>query len=154
MNVRTWILWGGLLALMFAGCKKETTSPWVYCEDCSAPVWVGSYEGTGDYYSETSGEQFYDTETQVDVVEMNDSRLKFSVLAPDLYEVTFTVLKDNNDNFVNLSGSTSSLHVTLTQNGSQDRITGTAKHYHWDYSPDTVLLIDHSLSFEVFSIQE
>jgi len=154
MNMRTWILWGGLLALMLLGCKKETTSPWVYCEDCSAPAWVGSYEGTGDYYSETSGEQFYDTETQVDVVEMNDSRLKFSVLAPDLYEVTFTVLKDNNDNFVNLSGSTSSLHVTLTQNGSQDRITGTAKHYHWEYDPDTVLLIDHSLSFEVFSIQE
>jgi len=153
MNVRTLMLCGGLLALMLAGCKKETTSPWVYCEDCLAPAWVGSYEGTGDYYSETTGEQVYDTETQIDVVELSNSRLRFTVLAPDLYEVTFTASKNNNDNFVNLSGSGSSLHVTLTQNGEQNRMTGTAKHYHWVYSPDTALIIDHSLSFEVFSIQ-
>ncbi len=154
MNVRTLLLFVGLITLLFAGCKKETTSSWVYCEDCSPSVWVGSYLGTGDYYSETSGEQFFDTETSIDVVELSNSRIKFSVLAPDLYEATFTISKNNNDHFVNMDGSTSSLHVTLTQNGSQNRMTGTAKHYHWQYYPDTVLLIDHSLSFEVFSIQE
>lgn len=154
MIIRCLFFIGTLLLLLSFGCKKETTSEWTYCVECTGLYWVGVYEGDGDYYSESSSQQQLGTEVQVVVEQLSDDRIKFYILAPDLYEVTFTANKGDNNNYVNVPGSTSSLMATLTQNGSQNRLTGTAKHYHYVYTAsDTTLVIDHSLSFEVITIK-
>lgn len=152
MHVRL-LFFLGITFLMFSlGCKKETTSDWAYCQDCAASVWVGNYEGNGDYFSESSSEQLINTPVEIRVEQLSDTRIKFYVLAPDLYEASFTATKNDNYYYINLAGSSSSLIANLTQNDAQNRLTGTAKHYHYVYTAiDTTLVIDHSLSFEVIS---
>ena len=137
-----------LLTLLMAGCTKNSQSDWNYCEDCSASQWAGNYSGTGDYYNGSSNMQYLDVSTTVMVTSTSEDGLKIEVSLPDYYQISFTTVKDNNDFFINVPGSSNSLALTLTQNGKDNRLTGTAKSYH--YKADT-LIVDHSASFEVIA---
>ena len=151
MRFRVAVAFLGILVLFSAGCSKESKSEWNYCQDCSAAQWVGNYSGIGDYYNGLTNVQYLDLTTNVVVSAISETGLKIEVDVPDYYQISFTALKNDNAYYINVPGSTKSLAITLALNGSSNRLTGSAKAYH--YKADTVI-VDHSVGFEVIAERE
>lgn len=154
MNIRILLVLISIVIFGLVGCEKDNSTTWNFCQECTAPFWTGSYSGYGDYYYGKDSAQYLNVDTQLEITQLGGNVLKFDVVAPDYYQTSFTTSKDDNEYYINIPGSNKSLIVNLTQNGNQNRITGVTKVYHWVYWPDTVLVIDHSLSFEVLSSTE
>ncbi len=154
MKLRFLFVISGLLVLSQWGCKKDSSPNWIYCQECGADQWVGTYQGLGDYYKNSDTSNVVNIETQMEIENLYENVLSISVVAQDVYQTSFTASKDDNEYFINIPGSSKSLYLTLSQNGNQNRITGVTKVYHWEYVPDTILVIDHSLGFEVIKSEK
>ena len=139
-----------MVSLLFSQCKKEDEE-WTFCIDCELSSWVGNFEGSGVYYSDTDGQTVMDVPTIVTIENSSGTILKTTVDSEDHFSTTFFVNKTNNDYFVEMPGSNSSLSLTLSKKGSEYKLSGTAKLYH--YQSDT-LFTDHSISFDVFKSQK
>ncbi len=141
------ILLSGIL--LFSNCKKKetTSSP---CIDCSIGVWVGSFEGTGNYYQELDSSSVMDVPTTITIDSLSETMLKIDVVGDKLFSSSTIVSKTNTDNFIEVAGSSSSLSLTLSQKDGSYRLSGTSKIYH--YQADTLLVIDYSLSFDALKL--
>jgi hypothetical protein len=146
MNFRVIILFINILLVSLLGCKKDSNHNWIYCQECSAENWIGSYDGRGDYFNGSENKQYLQVETQMDIIQLNGNALQMNIVVSDFYQVSFYTTKDDNEYYINVPGSNKSLYLVLAQSGSQSRITGTAKSYH--YKVDS-LIVDHSISFEL-----
>ncbi|MDP2723698.1 MAG: hypothetical protein Q8O72_13160 [Bacteroidales bacterium] len=149
MKLRFLFVISSLLVLSQWGCKKDSSPNWIYCQECGADQWVGTYNGKGDYYKNSDSSNVVNIETRLEIEKLYGNVLSISVVAQDVYQTSFTASKDDNEYFINMPGSGKSLYLTLTQSGDQYRVTGVTKVYHWKYAADTTLVIDHRLGFEV-----
>ncbi|MFK5856934.1 MAG: hypothetical protein QM503_12455 [Bacteroidota bacterium] len=138
-----------VVVLLFSNCKKEEES-WGPCIDCDLSEWAGSFEGTGVYYQESDSSSVLDVPTEITIENTSDTRLKVIVDAGLYFSSTTFIYKTNDDYFIELAGSNSSISLTLYQKNNNYKLSGTSKRYH--YNVDTVLVIDQSLSFETFKI--
>ncbi len=146
MSKRIIILILFLGIILFSQCKKDEES-WTYCVDCELNSWVGNYEGTGDYYSDSDGQTIMDVPTTVIIENTSGTILFTKVTAEELFYTTFTIDKTDNEYIIEQPGSSRSLSLTLSEKGSEYKLSGTARLYH--QQSDT-LFIDHSISFDVF----
>ena len=138
--------------LLFSQCKKEEDE-WVLCTDCGLSSWVGNYEGYGDYYSDDdSTTTIIDVPTIVSIENTYESNLRITVLADEKFSTNFFVSMTDTNYTIELPGSNKSLTLTISRKDSEYKLAGTAKNYH--YIADTILYLDHSISFETFKIQD
>jgi len=138
--------------LLFSQCKKDEDN-WVHCIDCELSSWVGNFEGWGDYYSDDDSTiTIIDVPTTVSIENTDETNLIITVSATDNFSTNFFLNKTNNDYYIEIPGSGKSLSLTLSKKGNDYKIGGTAKQYH--YINDTILYLDHSISFEVIKIQD
>jgi len=151
MNFRVIILFINILLVSLLGCKKDSGPNWVYCQECSADQWVGTYNGKGDYYNGKDVKQYLQLETQLEIKQISGNTLQMNILVSDHFQTSFSTSKDDNQYYINIPGSTRSLYLVLAQSGNQSRITGTAKTYR---STVDTLIIDHSVSFEVIKSEK
>jgi hypothetical protein len=136
--------------LLFSQCKKDNEN-WTYCVDCDINSWVGSYEGTGVYYSDVDGKTVNDIPTLVTIDSSSATILKTIITVENHFSTLFTINKTNDDYYVNVPGSSQSLALTLSKKGISYKLSGTVKIFH--YQADT-LFTDHSISFETFKISD
>jgi len=138
--------------LLFSQCKKDEDE-WVLCTDCGLSSWVGNYEGYGDYYSDDDSTiTIIGVPTTVFIENIYDSYLRITVLAEDKFTINFLVSMNDSTYTIEMPGSNKSLNLTVLRKGSEYRLAGTAKNYH--YIADTILYLDNSISFETFKIQD
>ena len=142
------ILLGSIL--LFSQCKKEDDD-WVFCMDCNNEQWVGSYEGTGVYYSDNDGKTDYDVPTTVTIESLSDVLLKTAVVAEDYFETSIIADKSDNYYYFEVPGSNRSLSLTLSKKGNEYKLSGTSKIYH---QQGDSLFTDRSISFDVYKILE
>ena len=136
--------------ILFSQCKKDNES-WTYCVDCSIGEWVGTFEGTGIYYSDRDGQTITGVPTVVTIDSNSATVLKTTVIAEDYFTTSFTVNKTDENYYINIPGSSQSLNLTLSKKGTEFKLSGTVKIYH--YQSDT-LFTDHSVSFDTFKNPE
>lgn len=136
--------------ILFSQCKKDDES-WTYCVDCNISAWIGTFEGTGVYYSDTDGSTVENVPAVITIDSGSATILKPTVTAQDYFTTSFTVNKTDNDYYINLPGSSKSLTLMLSKKGVEYKLSGTVKMYH--YQSDT-LFTDHSISFEAFKNSE
>ncbi len=147
----------GLLQLSFFQQCKKPAEDWVFCEGCGLDSWVGNYTGTGSYYKDVGNEIIDGVDVLLEIENPSDKQFNIKLLAPDYYSQSFFTSKSNSNYYFGIEGATSSIQMNLYIKGSDFKVTGVAKKYHWEwqYEPDTayVLIPDHTLSFEVFKSQ-
>ncbi len=100
--------------LLFSQCKKDNEN-WTYCVDCDINSWVGSYEGTGVYYSDVDGKTVNDIPTLVTIDSSSATILKTIITVENHFSTLFTINKTNDDYYVNVPGSSQSLALTLSK---------------------------------------
>jgi len=138
--------------LLFSQCKKDEEE-WTHCFDCELSTWLGVFEGHGDYYSDDDSTiTIIDVPTTVSIENTDETNLKITVSATDKFSTNFFVNKTNNNPYIDIPGSNSSLSLILSKKGNDYKLGGTAKQYH--YINDTILYLDHSISFDVIKIQD
>ena len=138
--------------LLFSQCRKDEEE-WTYCQDCELSTWIGDFEGYGDYYSDDDSTiTIIDVLTKVSIENSNETNLKITVSATDKFSTNFFVNKTNNDYYIDIPGSGKSLSLILSKKGNDHKLGGTAKLYH--HINDTILYLDHSISFDVIKIQD
>lgn len=135
--------------LLFSQCKKEEES-WNFCVDCELGSWIGTFEGNGDYYRESDSSCAMDVPTVITIENTSGTMLEVVVVGDKHFSSSTMINKTDNDYFVELAGSNSSLSLTLSKKDNDYKLTGTAKKYH--YQGDTLLIIDHSLSYETIKV--
>ncbi len=133
--------------IVIVGCKKEETK-WNYCTDCELIDWVGEYEGSGEYFNENNNTSELNVPTSIIIENTSGTVLKTKVEAGDKISTSFTSSKSNNKYYYDVPGSNKSLSLMLSKSGSEYKLSGTVKLFH--YIKDTVLVIDHSISFDTF----
>jgi hypothetical protein len=141
-----------IAVLIFTQCKKDEDE-WRLCADCGISSWVGNYEGYGDYYSDDDSTiTIIDVPTTVSIENTYYSYLRITVVAEDKFNINFLVSMIDSTYKIDVPGSNKSLNLTISSKGSEYRLAGTTKSYH--YITDTLLYLDNSISFETFKIQD
>ena len=133
--------------LIFTQCKKETED-WVFY-NCGIDSWVGEYTGNGNYYK---GEEvdFEQLNVQLTIVQFSAINLKIDVIAEDKYSESFYGIKDDSTYYLTINGSNKSLIMNIKKKGSELKLIGTAKNFHWETKDDSTFLVtDKTLAFEV-----
>lgn len=140
-----------IVVLLMSNCKKEEDN-WTACIDCEFDSWVGTYEGNGVYYRDSDSSSVIDVPTIITVEAYSEKDLKVVIDGDDLYSLSKILYKPNNDYFIEVAGSSSSISLTLYKKDNSYKLSGTAKNYH--YNSDTVLVIDQSFSYETFKVND
>ena len=147
------IISGILLLGFFQHCKKPTED-WTFCDGCEIDSWVGNYTGTGSYYQDVGNEIIDGVDVLLEIENPSANQFNIKLLAPDYYSQSFFTSKNDSNYYFGIEGATSSIQINLYKKGSDFKVSGVAKKYHWEwqYEPDTayVLIPDHTLTFDVF----
>ncbi|MCF6342705.1 MAG: hypothetical protein L3J31_07880 [Bacteroidales bacterium] len=88
---------------------------------------------------------------QLEIENPSGKQFLIQLRSPGYYSQSFFASKSDSNYFFDLAGQSSSIHMNLHEKRGDFKITGVAKKYHWEYKPDTILVIDHTLTFEVFT---
>ena len=148
------LLISGILLLgLFQYCKKPTED-WAFCTGCGIDSWVGNYSGTGSYYKDEGHEITDGVDVQLEIENPSGNQFFIKILAPGYYSQSFFSSKTDSLYYFNIANQSSSINMNLYKKGSEYKVSGVAKKYHWEwqYEPDTVwvMIPDHTLSFDVF----
>jgi hypothetical protein len=144
-----------LLSVVFllSQCKKEEED-WNYC-NCGIGTWVGTYNGSGDYYEDEQPDP-KPVEVGVVIEQFSSGNLTVRINAPDDYAETFYVEKKDSTYYITVNGNYESLNLNLKKKGTEYKLTGTAKNFHTetDENDSTFTVYDKVLSFDVLKNQQ
>ena len=146
------LVFGLLVPGFFEQCKKPAEE-WGFCELCGLDSWAGDYTGSGSYYKGETNEIIDGVEVQLEIENPSGNQFLIQLRSPDYYSQSFFSSKSDSNYYFDLAGQSSSIHLSLHKKESDYKVTGVAKKHHWEYKPDTVLVIDHTLTFEVLKNQ-
>ncbi len=151
MKKATYIFLIFLLTGFFLHCKKAAVEDWRLCEGCGLNAWAGTYSGTGSYYNGANNDIVDGVEVTLEIENPAGNQFFIKVNSPDYYSQSFFTSKTDSNYYFSLANQNSSIQLNLYEKTGDYKTTGVAKKYHWEYKPsDTVLVIDHTLTFELF----
>ena len=136
----------GLLEI--SSCKKEETdNDYKLCPECTNEELVGQYNGDGIYYTDDDQELTEDVDVSLNMELSTATIFDTKISVPDKFTETYFIGKEEGGAGFTMSGSNSSLTMTVYKKESGYKLTGTAKVYH---SSGDSTYMDHSVSFTVY----
>jgi|GEM_PF-1989424 hypothetical protein len=138
------------LIVVFADCNKDKNNEdqWNFCSQCTVGSWTGEFSGTGNYNNLINHEtaQSIPVSVVIEGAEFDPDYLTVYFQSPDYMSLT---VSGNFQTAYNISfaGSGTSVTATLYTNGSNLRMSGNAKKFH--YKVDS-LVTDEIINFEAF----
>jgi len=136
----------GLLGI--SSCKKEeTNNEYKLCPECTNEELVGQYNGNGIYYTDDDQDLTEDVDVSLNMELSTSNIFDTKISVPDRFTETYFFAKEEGEAGFAMSGSNSSLTMTVYKKESGYKLTGTAKVYH---SSGDSTYMDHSVSFTVY----
>jgi len=135
------------VAIVFQHCKKNT-GDFTFCTGCPLSSWVGYYEGTGDFYTDNTGETRENIPVNVHIENSYDSLLVIHVDAESYVSESFSKSKTGDEYYMLIGSGARTLDMGLKRNGDQYRLNGTLKKNSWN-KVDSTWTVVQSLTFQV-----
>lgn len=136
-----------IVAVFYSNCKKHEDN-FSYCLDCPLSSWVGYFEGTGAYFTVTTGETTDGVQVGVNIENNYNSNLEITVDAPGYITETFSKSKTDTYHYLNIGTGARTLDLGLRQKGNELRLDGTLKKNTWN-KIDSVWDVHQSLTFQI-----
>lgn len=139
---------------LFSQCHKEDDDDWTFC-NCGIGTWVGTYNGSGDYYEDDQPDP-KPVNVEVVIDQFSAANLTVRVNAPDDYSEIFYAEKRDSTYYITVNGNNESINLNLKKKGTEYKLTGTAKNFHTetDENDSTYTVYDKVLSFDVTRVSQ
>ena len=135
-----------LFSLLLVACQKKESdeNKWDACYSCTVDSWVGEYSGTCEYFNANTNLTVKDISFTLTIEQTATEYLTAYIVVPNYYSTSISG-DFNTPNYISFGASSSSLDATMYTSGTQFRLTGNSKKFH--YKTDS-LIIDEVINFE------